>query len=170
VRLLTGVGSLVLLAGPLLVVALVNGGYVYRVECPKGEGSTETEWTYRWNNVIPYIGYDRSGCETHSGTRVALDALGIWNLGEGSAGETNVDHSSEYPPELREAMTDDCVTASESRAFCECAINEIALRLSIGEFEQTAPALRAGGSFDDLPEEIRGKARDAAVAAETDCR
>lgn len=170
-RLLAALGSVILGAGVLVIIALVNGGYVYRVECPRAGGSTETEWTYRWNSVIPYVGYERSGCETRPSTRVALDAVGLWKLDADSAPDRDADHSSDYPPELVSAMVDNCAAGDESRAFCECASNEITLRLSVTEFEQVAVAMQAGsGGFSDVPEDLRDKVRDATLAAEPDCR
>jgi hypothetical protein len=171
VRVLGAIGGLLGVVGVVAVFALVNGGYVYRVECPRSGGSTETEWTYRWQSVIPYIGYDRSGCETHSGTRVALDAVGVWKLGGDSGGSGQADHSSEYSRESVAAFVDGCVAQGESRSFCECTANEITIRLSPTELQRVALAMQGGATkFDQLPEDIRSKTRDAASAAEKDCR
>jgi hypothetical protein len=57
----------------------MHGGYMYRTECPRARGLTETEWSYRVYLVFPYV-YSRSGCETHTATRVAFDAVGIWKM------------------------------------------------------------------------------------------
>jgi hypothetical protein len=166
---LGGLGALLAVIGVLLVVALVNGGYLYRVECPRG-GGTETEWTYRWFSVIPYVGYDRSGCETHSATRVALDAIGLWKI-DNDDSTADADHSSEYPQALVSEMVDACVASGESRAFCGCAYDEITRRLSPTEFERLAIALQGGAQrFEELPEDLRRKVSDATVAAEADCR
>lgn len=162
------------LLGVVFVVfafALVNGGYVYKVECPRAGGSTETEWTYRWNSVIPYIAYSRSGCETHSATRVALDSIGVWKLdGSDSSGPAE-DHSAEYPAKVVEASIAGCVRTGESRSFCECASDEITTRLSAEQFNELATAMNSGAeSYEDFPESIRDDVRDAVAASERDCR
>lgn len=74
------VASLVSLTLVVGTIAAVNGGYVYRVECPTPQGTTETEWTYRIMNILPYVGYSRPGCEVHTATRVALSKIGIWEI------------------------------------------------------------------------------------------
>ncbi len=76
-------GWLVTLIGGLvavLVIALINGGYVYRTKWATGDGHVRTHWTYELFNFIPYIGTSETGCETHSGTHVALSALGIFPI------------------------------------------------------------------------------------------
>jgi hypothetical protein len=170
-KVLSALAGLIGIVSVLFVVALVNGGFVYRVQCPRTGGSTETEWTYRWSSVIPYVGYSRSGCETHSATRVALDAIGVWDLGGASLAESSVDHSSAYPPEAVSSMTDQCVKTGATRSFCGCATDEITRRLSPDEFNQVATAIQAGATtYNDLPGDVRQKIQDAATAAEADCR
>jgi hypothetical protein len=171
VRVLGVLAGLLGAAAIVLVIALVNGGYIYRVECPRAGGSTETEWTYRWNSVIPYVGYDRSGCETHSGTRVALDAIGLWSIDDDPGRREAEDHSSEFPPEAVAAMKANCSAGGESRAFCDCAFDELTIRLSPDEVQQLADAIRGGATtFEELPDDLRAKVTDAAAAAENDCR
>jgi hypothetical protein len=156
----------------IVVVVVLNAGFVYRVECPRAGGSTETEWTYRWQSLFPYIGYSRSGCESHTATRVALDAVGLWAIDDGEGGnDQSSDHSSEYPPDLLASMVDGCVSDGESREFCQCALDEFTLRVSAEEAQSVAEAFRTGAArYDELPEGVRGKVQDAVVAAETDCR
>jgi len=73
------IGSLSAL-GILGLVVLVNGGYVYRTSCPRADGRVETSWQWRINDVIPYLGYSVSDCQSHTATRELLSAVGIWKL------------------------------------------------------------------------------------------
>src|SRR5262245_11244865 len=123
------VGSLAGIAGGVLVVIVIlaiNGGYVYRTQCPRVGGSTETDWTYHIYSVVPFFGYSRSGCEVHTAPRVALDAIGIWKLG--GSGEalaaTAPDHRDEYTAEQRTQIASHCVDTGKSMSFCECVADE----------------------------------------------
>ena len=62
-------------------LAVVNAGYVYRTRCVEPDGSTVTGWSYRPNDVVPYVGYSRSGCQVDTAVRVGLSALGVWKIG-----------------------------------------------------------------------------------------
>jgi hypothetical protein len=73
------IGSLSAL-GVLGLVVLVNGGYVYRTSCPRADGHVETSWQWRINDVIPYLGYSVSDCQSHTATRELLSAVGVWKL------------------------------------------------------------------------------------------
>lgn len=164
-----GLGTMLLF---IVVFLLVNGGYVYRTDCARAGGTTEREWTYSWNGLFPYIGYSRSGCDTHSGTRVALDAVGLWKIdGDGSGEAPDEDHSAEYSPGQIDAGVDGCVGTGRTRSFCECAFAELTARISPAEFNAAANAISSGDeAYADLPESLRKKVRDADVAAERDCR
>lgn len=76
----------------VLILALVNGGYVYRTQCPLPSGAIETHWTYDIGDVLPYVGRSTSApCVSHTGTRLALSALSIapLNSHSTSAGSGN---------------------------------------------------------------------------------
>jgi hypothetical protein len=64
-------------------VLLVNGGYVYRTKCPLASGSSQTSWTYGINDVLPYIQRASAPCKSHTGTRLALSAMGAWPIHDG---------------------------------------------------------------------------------------
>jgi hypothetical protein len=145
------------------VLALINGGFVYRTECPRVAGSVETEWTWRIFSVVPYIGYSRSGCETHTATRVALDALGIWKLDRNRA--LTADHRREYAPDNLTAMKNQCVANGESMSFCDCAMDELARRFTPSELSQ----ITAVTQLDSLPSDLGHRASDAFKTVERDC-
>jgi hypothetical protein len=76
-------GSLAKLAGGIAFVAavlLINGGYVYRTQCPLASGGTQTSWTYGINDILPYIRQTSAPCHSHTGTRLALDTLGVYRI------------------------------------------------------------------------------------------
>lgn len=60
-----------------LIFLLINGGYVYRTKCPLPSGGTQTSWTYGINDILPYIRSTSAPCKSHTGTRLALSAIGI---------------------------------------------------------------------------------------------
>ena len=62
----------------IVALAAINGGYVYRTTCKRANGGSATYWTYGFSGVVPYRhAAPPSPCTAHSGTRVALDAIGI---------------------------------------------------------------------------------------------
>jgi hypothetical protein len=74
-------GSLVGVVGVALIVLaflLVNGGYIYETKCPLASGGTQKSWTYAIDDLVPYIRQTSAPCTSHSGTRLALSAVGIW--------------------------------------------------------------------------------------------
>src|SRR5581483_9941142 len=98
-RLLHSITGVVVSVPVLLVVLAINGGYVYRTRCPHIQGSTETSWSYRIYEILPYIGYSRTGCQVHTATRVALDWVGLWKLPSAqpvAAGAPSTGHQGEY--------------------------------------------------------------------------
>lgn len=159
--------SVIILAG----FTLLNGGYVYRVECPKVGGTTEVFWKYTiLDSPVPYT-YSRSGCEVYSGTRLALSAIGILELRHDDMDMNYVDHLSEHSLEVINMMKASCISEGNSEDYCTCAIEELARRLSPAEIAVVAEAVAAGAErYDDLPDSVREKARDAVAAIETDCR
>jgi hypothetical protein len=69
--------------GAVTVAALflvVNGGYVYKTQCPLPGGGVTASWTYGINDILPYIRTTSAPCVSHTGTRLALSALSIWPL------------------------------------------------------------------------------------------
>jgi hypothetical protein len=82
-----------LLGGAAFVAAilLANGGYVYRTKCPLPSGGTQTSWTYGINDILPYIRSTSAPCKSHTGTRLALNEIGLWPVHDGfSAPSTHV--------------------------------------------------------------------------------
>lgn len=73
-------GTGVLLAGAFigLQIFLLVGGLAYRKDCLTDGGKVTSDWTFQWAAPIPYI-FRPSGqdCIVHTGTRVALDAVGV---------------------------------------------------------------------------------------------
>lgn len=89
-------GYLVTLAIVLTMFGLVNGGLVYRTQCPTPEGTLKTDWTYKWFLPIPYLlASSEEGCETHNGTRIALAKIGVWELEEKTAAQIARDYVTE---------------------------------------------------------------------------
>lgn len=158
--------SLIGLAVAVLVVGLVTGGYVRRVECPRVNGSTETDWTFRYQQVLPYLGYERTGCRVTSATRVVLDKVGIWDLGPSLKENTAVDHTGEYPVGFLTTAIRGCVSGGESREFCGCAMPEAMRRLAPSDLQLMQGATR----YDQLPDRLAGDLRALEGAVERDCR
>lgn len=84
-----------LLAGvaiSLLFLGLTAGGLAYQKACITNDGRLETSWDFQWVAPIPYA-FRPSGeqCVVHTGTRVALNAIGIFpyrSLAEKIAADT----------------------------------------------------------------------------------
>lgn len=75
---LGGVGALLAFAFIGLQIALFIGGISYRKDCLTNEGAVKSSWTFTWFAPIPYLFRpSEDGCEVHTGTRVALNAIGI---------------------------------------------------------------------------------------------
>lgn len=169
-KLLQVLGALLAGAAMLSVIAVVNAGYVYRTECPRAGGTTEREWTYRWNLFIPYIGYSRTGCESHTATRVLLDALGVWKIKDQATSQAVENHSSEHEPALVAAYEAKCVRSGATATACRCVIAELVQRLSPAELEAFAVASKRGvRRFDDFPAPLGEKLRAISVTVERDC-
>jgi hypothetical protein len=163
----SGVVATGLVAGFLLLFGLVNAGNVYRVECPRAGGPTEAEWT--WDPIsIPYVGDGRSGCETHTSTRLALDAVGLWSIGDAPTNNPDVgfELNQPYDSSFIDLWVRGCVSSGDSVAFCRCAINEYTTRLRPDEFETAAAVAHSGGQLSELSENLR----DDIKAVERNCR
>jgi hypothetical protein len=156
-----------LVAGFLLLFGLVNAGNVYRVECPRlGGGPPESGWT--WDPIrIPYVGYEPSGCETHTSMRLALDAIGLWSIEDAPRNpHVGFELNQPYDSSFINLWVRGC-SSGESVAFCRCAIDEYTKRLRPDEFETlSAVAYSPGGTLAELPENVR----DAVEAVERNCR
>jgi hypothetical protein len=74
-----GAGALLALLFIGSQLALFAGGISYRKECLEQDGiSISRSWTFTWFAPIPYLFRpSEDGCVVHTGTRVALDALGV---------------------------------------------------------------------------------------------
>ena len=61
-----------------MMLALWLGGISYRKDCLTDEGRVSSDWTFTILAPIPYVFRpSEAGCQVHTGTRVALDAVGI---------------------------------------------------------------------------------------------
>lgn len=165
VRSVTGVLGAVLAA---LVIVLVNGGYVYRTQCPHIQGSTETSWSYHINDIVPYFGYSRTGCEVHTASRLALDWVGVWKLHSATtppASSSPTGHQSEYTASQRTFMNTHCVNAGKSESFCTCATAELTRAFTPSELGQISAVTR----YDQLPSGLASRAYDENTAIAQDC-
>lgn len=168
-RVIAAIGSVL---GVLLFASFfvgVNAGYVYRTECPRQGGSTETEWTHHFQQVIPYVGFSRSGCETHSATRIGFDKLGIMKIHR-SVAVAPVDHRPEYSEANISSIAKGCVNTGSTQAFCDCMAQEMATRISPVDYNRVATAFQAGAkSYSDLPSDLADDMRAVAEVADRDC-
>ena len=166
----SGMGLLARLMGGaalLGAILLVNGGYVYRTQCPQVGGSIETDWTYRIYAVVPYLGYSRSGCEVHTATRIALDAIGVWKIhnAPSAVAAITTDHRGEYTAQQRAGMQANCVGKDKSASFCQCAMDELARRFTPADLSQISAVTR----YDQLPADLAKRASDATKAITQGC-
>jgi len=147
------------------VLVLVNGGYAYRAQCPGGSEATETSWSYRIADVVPYKGFSRPGCSVHSAARVGLDAIGLWRIPDTAAAVVS-GHTAEYRPEQIEQAKERCVKAGEEESFCDCAMDELTRRFSPREFQQISSAAQ----YEDLPGSLARRAERTVAAVSRGCR
>lgn len=90
---------------------LLVGGLAYKKECATNRGTVRTDWTFQWWPPIPYLFRPgESGCIVHTGTRVALNAVGIAEYPKATltsiardAAEKTGDKSAAYYVQIREA-------------------------------------------------------------------
>jgi hypothetical protein len=67
-------------------VGLFVGGVSYRKDCVNKEGKITQNWTFTWLAPIPYLFRpSEPGCVIHTGTRVALNAVGIAQFSDTSS-------------------------------------------------------------------------------------
>lgn len=77
-RALSGIGGLLGFLFVALQVGLFAGGISYRKDCLTNSGGVKSSWSFTWLAPIPYLFRpSEDGCEVHTGTRVALNGLGI---------------------------------------------------------------------------------------------
>src|SRR5690242_4306652 len=80
-RVAAALGSVVGVAVVLLILALEVGGVTFRKDCATGPGGVSKSWDVQWFIPIPYLFRpSESGCTVHTGTRVALDGLGLFPI------------------------------------------------------------------------------------------
>ncbi len=152
-KLLAGLSALLGFVGIALAVAVINGGYVYRTQCAGANGSTETNWSYKINQVIPYIGYSKTGCESHTGTRVVLDSVGIWKLHDSAS---TVDHTAEYTAGDVARISSGCVGTGATKSFCDRFARTVARYVSLDDYNTAAVAIRSGDTkLSDLPKSMQ---------------
>jgi hypothetical protein len=73
------VGGLLALVGMLLFFGLMTGGLAYRKDCVTQEGTVKHDWVFQWAQPLPYLFRpSQPGCAVHTGTRVALDEIGLF--------------------------------------------------------------------------------------------
>jgi len=74
--------------GALVIVLLVGsqlglyaGGVSYRKDCVTETAEVKKDWTFTWFAPVPYLFRpSEPGCSVHTGTRVALDAIGLFTF------------------------------------------------------------------------------------------
>jgi hypothetical protein len=66
-----------------LLLALAIGGISFREYCVTRQGTVSHEWTFQWYAPIPYVFRpSKPDCVVHTGTRVALNELGLFPYSE----------------------------------------------------------------------------------------
>lgn len=88
-RALKGIGegaAVVLMIGWFALFAFVGiGGISYRKDCVTETGTVTKDWTVTWFSPLPFLFRpSEDGCEVHAGTRVALNAIGLFPFAEQS--------------------------------------------------------------------------------------
>jgi hypothetical protein len=82
-KVLEGAGALAAAVFIGLQLFLYVGGISYHKECVNQQGKIAKSWSFTWFAPIPYLFRpDDPGCVVHTGTRVALNAVGIAGYGE----------------------------------------------------------------------------------------
>jgi hypothetical protein len=163
VRLLAGLGGVLTFVVVALLVVAVNGGYVYRTQCAGAGGSIETNWSYKINQVIPYIGYSKAGCDTHTATRVALNSVGIWKF---HSSPTAIDHTSEYTAANVAQLSSQCVSTGSTQSFCDCVARTVARYVSLNDYNASVAKIQSGDrKMADLPKSMQ----QATAITKRDC-
>jgi hypothetical protein len=77
-KLLGGAGAIAATVFVGLQFFLFVGGVSYRKDCLGSAGQVKSSWTFTWFAPIPYVFRpSEAGCHVHTGTRVALNAVGV---------------------------------------------------------------------------------------------
>ncbi|MCW3048013.1 MAG: hypothetical protein JWO74_2297 [Solirubrobacterales bacterium] len=77
-KLLGGAGAIAATVFVGLQFFLFVGGVSYRKDCLGSAGQVKSSWTFTWFAPIPYLFRpSEAGCQVHTGTRVALNAVGV---------------------------------------------------------------------------------------------
>jgi len=162
-RLLAGLGGVLTFMVIALLVVAINGGYVYRTQCAGAGGSTETDWSYKINQVIPYIGYSKTGCETHTATSVILNSVGIWKF---HSSTTAIDHTSEYTAADVAKISSGCVNTGSTQSFCDCFARTVARYVPLNDYNAAAEQIQSGDrKMADLPQSMQ----QATAITQRDC-
>jgi hypothetical protein len=67
------------LALVLIFAVLEIGGITFRKDCVTPQGTVKHDWTFQWYAPIPYVFRpSQPGCAVHTGTRVALNEIGLF--------------------------------------------------------------------------------------------
>lgn len=85
-KFLGGAGAIAAMVFVGLQLALYVGGVSYRKECVDRQGQITKSWSFTWMAPIPYLFRpDDPSCIIHTGTRVALNAVGIATFADTTA-------------------------------------------------------------------------------------
>lgn len=77
-KLLDGAGAIAAIVFVGLQFFLFVGGVSYRKDCLSDEGKVRSDWTFTVFAPVPYVFRpSEAGCQVHTGTRVALNAIGV---------------------------------------------------------------------------------------------
>ena len=145
------------------VAVAINGGYIYRTQCAGAGGSTDTSWSYKINQIVPYIGYSKTGCETHTATRVALNSLGIWKF---HPSPTAIDHTAEYTAADVAQISKQCVGTGATQSFCDCFARNVARYASVDDYNASAATIQSGDTkMADQPTSMQ----QVAAITQRDC-
>lgn len=78
-----GLGALLAVALFVVFIALEIGGISFRKDCVTPQGTVTHDWTFQWYAPIPYVFRPSApGCAVHTGTRVALNEIGLFPYNE----------------------------------------------------------------------------------------
>lgn len=159
-------GLAVFLVGGMFVlpqVGLFVGGISYRKDCAKDDGRIVQDWEFSVFAPIPYLFRpDDPNCVVHTGTRVALDAVGIGGfedttptmIAEKFAARSGADSSSAYLSKLG-AATAEYAQRNESVQTVGAGLK------SLTTFESVIAALDPPSHYADAHRDLLEAIRDA---------
>jgi hypothetical protein len=79
----------------ILLIVVINGGYVWRSDCATSRGTVKTSYSYSLYQLVPYLAPSESGCSYYSGTRVIASAIGFWKIPDANGGNAAPSSSPE---------------------------------------------------------------------------